>query len=382
MPARSPIRGLFDIPADIAYLNCGYMSPLSNQVRDAGRRAVERKAHPWRIIPPDFFESVETPRALFAGLLGAPADDIALIPSASYGMAVAALNVPVRPGQRVLLLDEEFPSTYYAWQERARAAGAEVVRLPRPADDDWTRVVLEAIDRRTAAAALPNCHWTDGGLLDLGRIRDGLDAVGAALVLDVTQSLGALPLDLGRVRPDFLIVACYKWLLGPYSTGFLYVAPRWQGGRPLEYSWMSREDSEDFSRLVDYREGFRPGARRFDMGEPSNFALMPMVSEALRQIRDWTVPFIQRELAEYCVAIVRAVEPLGFRAVPPDRRAGHYLGLRHPNGIPPGLGGRLAAEGIYVSVRGPSLRITPHLYNDAADRERLVEALGRLSLHR
>jgi selenocysteine lyase/cysteine desulfurase len=118
------------------------------------------------------------------------------------------------------------------------------------------------------------------------------------------------------------------------------------------------------------------------MGEPSNFALMPMVSEALRQIRDWTVPFIQRELAEYCAAIVRAVEPLGFRAVARDRRAGHYLGLRHPDGIPAGLGGRLASERIFVSVRGPSLRITPHLYNDAGDRERLVEALGRLSLQR
>ena len=382
MTASPPIRESFDIPPDIAYLNCGYMSPLSLAVREAGRKAVDRKGRPWLIAPQDFFESVETPRALFAGLLGTPADDIALIPSASYGMAIAALNLPVGPGQRVLLLDEEFPSTFYAWQERARAAGAEAVRLPRPADDDWTRVVLEAIDQRTAVAALPNCHWTDGGLLDLARIRDALDAVGAALVLDVTQSLGALPLDLARVRPDFLVAACYKWLLGPYSTGFLYVAPRWHEGRPLEYNWMSREGSEDFSRLVDYRDGFRAGARRYDMGEPSNFALMPMVSEALRQIREWTVPLIQRELADYCEAIVRAVEPLGFRAVAPDRRAGHYLGLRHPEGIPAGLGGRLAAEGIFVSVRGPSLRITPHRYNDAADRERLVEALGRLSLRR
>ncbi|HSE52121.1 MAG TPA: aminotransferase class V-fold PLP-dependent enzyme [Gemmatimonadales bacterium] len=382
MPVHSPIRGLFDIPADITYLNCGYMSPLSLAVREAGRNAVERKGRPWQITPADFFESVETPRALFAGLLGATADDIALIPSASYGMAIAALNLPLRAGQRVLLLEEEFPSTFYAWQERTRAVGAELVRLPRPADDDWTRVVLEAIDQRTAAAALPNCHWTDGGLLDLVRIRDALDTVGAALVLDVTQSLGALPLDLTRVRPDFLVVACYKWLLGPYSTGFLYVAPRWQAGRPLEYSWMSREGSEDFSRLVQYHDGFRPGARRYDMGEPSNFALMPMVSEALRQIQDWTIPVIQRELAEYCAAIVRAVEPLGWKAVAPDRRAGHYLGLRHAEGIPGGLGGQLAAEGIFVSVRGPSLRITPHLYNDAADRERLVEALGRLSLRR
>ncbi len=373
-------RRLFDIPEDVTYLNCAYMSPLLRSVREAGVQAVSRKSRPWEITPADFFESVETPRALFAALIGASPDTVAVIPAASYGMAIAAHNVPLHAGQRVLLLDEEFPSTTYAWRERARATGAEAVLLPRPADDDWTRVVLEAIDDRTAVAALPHCHWTDGGLLDLVRIRAGLDAVGAALALDVTQSLGALPLDLAAVDPDFMVAACYKWLLGPYSTGFLYVSPRWHDGVPLEFSWMAREGSEDFSRLVCYRDGFRSGARRFDVGEPSNFALMPMVSEALRQIQMWTIPAIQAELAGYCAAIVRAVEPMGFTAVSADRRAGHYLGLRHPRGIPPGLSRRLAESRIYVSVRGPSLRVTPHLYNNATDRDRLVAALGALGL--
>jgi len=368
-------RSLFDIPEDVTYLNCAYMSPLLRSVREAGAQAVGRKSRPWEITPADFFESVETPRGLFAALIGTSPDNVALIPAASYGMAIAARNVPLRAGQRVLLLDEEFPSTIYAWREQCRATGAEAVLLPRPPDDDWTRVVLEAIDDRTAVAALPHCHWTDGGLLDLARIRAGLNTVGAALALDATQSLGALPLDLAAVDPDFMVAACYKWLLGPYSTGFLYVSPRWHGGQPLEFSWMARQGSEDFSRLVNYRDGFRPGARRFDVGEPSNFALMPMVSEALRQIRAWTIPEIQMELAGYCADIVRAVEPMGFTAVPTDRRAGHYLGLRHPRGIPPGLAGQLAESRIYVSVRGPSLRVTPHLYNTAADRDRFVAAL-------
>jgi selenocysteine lyase/cysteine desulfurase len=369
-------RHLFDIPRDVAYLNCAYMSPLLRSVRAAGDRAVARKSRPWEITPAHFFESLEEPRARFAALIGAPADCVAVIPAASYGMAAAALNLPVQAGQRILLLDEEFPSMIYAWQERARAAGAEAVLLPRPADDDWTRVVLEAIDDRTAVAALPQCHWTDGGLLDLAQIRGALNRVGAALALDVTQTLGVLPLDLKAVAPDFMVAACYKWLLGPYSTGFLYVAPRWHDGRPLEHSWVARAGSEDFSRLVDYRSEFRAGARRFDVGEPSNFALSPMVSEALRQVQEWTVPAIQETLSAYCAAILGAVEPLGFTAVPAARRAGHYLGLRRPRGIPAGLAGRLAENRIFVSVRGPSLRVTPHLYNDAEDRERLVAALS------
>ena len=371
----SDARHLFEIPRDITYLNCAYMSPLLRSVREAGERAVARKSRPWEITPADFFESLETPRGHFAALIGAPADCVAVVPAASYGMAVAALNLPVKAGQRVLLLDEEFPSTIYAWQERARAEGAEAVLLRRPPDDDWTRVVLEAIDDRTAVAALPQCHWTDGGLLDLARIRAALNSVGAALALDATQTLGALPLDLAAVAPDFMVAACYKWLLGPYSTGFLYVAPRWHEGRPIEHNWMARAGSEDFSRLVRYRDDFRTGARRFDVGEPSNFALAPMVGEALRQIQEWTIPAIQETLTEYCAAILRGVEPLGFTAVSRERRAGHYLGLRHSLGVPAGLASRLAESRIYVSVRGPSLRVTPHLYNDATDRDRLVAAL-------
>ena len=372
-------RGLFEIPDHIAYFNCAYMSPLLKSVRAAGVQAVGRKSRPWEIAPEHFFESVETPRALFAALIGASPDSVAVIPAASYGMAVAARNVPLAPGRRVLLLDEEFPSTTYAWQEAARATGAEAVLLPRPSDDDWTRVVLEAIDQRTAAAALPHLHWTDGSLLDLVRIRSALNQVGAALALDVTQSLGVLPLDLAAVDPDFMVAACYKWMLGPYSTGFLYAAPRAQKGVPLEWSWMAKIGSEDFSSLVQYREGFRRGARRYDVGEPSNFALMPMVSAAIRQLSSWTVPAIQRELAAFSERIVESLAPLGWTAVPAGRRAGHYLGLRRAKGIPDGLAARLAGEGIYVSLRGPCLRVTPHLYNTELDRERLVAALARFA---
>jgi selenocysteine lyase/cysteine desulfurase len=351
------------------------MSPLLQSAREAGARSVALKATPWRLTPTHFFETMETVRASFAALIGTGPDNIALVPAASYGMAVAALNLPLARGKRVLLLDEEFPSTIYAWQERALADGAEAILLPRPADDDWTRVVLAAIDQRTAVAALPHCHWIDGGLLDLPRIRRALTEVGAALVLDVTQSQGALPLDLEAVDPDFMVAACYKWLLGPYSTGFLYAAPRCHGGRPLEHSWISREGSQEFSSLINYRDTFRPGARRFDVGEPSNFALLPIVQEALRQLHQWTIPAIQASLAAYCDAIVDAVAPLGITAVPKALRAGHYLGLRHPAGLPPNLAARLAEAGVFTSMRGPSLRITPHLYNDAADLDRFVTAL-------
>jgi selenocysteine lyase/cysteine desulfurase len=376
MPLASQ-RHLFDIPDDVAYLNCGYMSALPLASLAAAQEGVARKARPWTITPADFFSEVEAARGLFAALLGPPAsrDDVALVPAASYGMAVACRNFPLRPGQRVLLLDEEFPSTIYGWRARADETGAEAVMLPRPPDDDWTRSVLDAIDERTAVAALPVCHWTDGGLLNLATIGARLREVGAALVVDATQSLGAMPIDLAAVQPDFLVAAAYKWLLGPYSVGFLYVAPHQQRGTPIEHNWITREGSEDFSALVHYRDRFQPGARRYDVGEVSNFGLLPAAITSLRQLLAWTVPEIYATLAVQTAALAARAAELGLGSVPAARRAGHYLGLRFPAGVPASLPERMARAKIYTSVRGSALRITPHLWNSDADIARLLSVL-------
>ncbi len=369
-------RDLFSIPRDVAYLNCAYMSPLLNSVVAAGRGGLEAKATPWRITPADFFASTERGRTAFSRLLGGSPDDVAIIPAVSYGMAVASAILPVKPGQRVLLLDEEFPSVIYPWRERARAAGAEAVLIPRPADDDWTSAVLDRIDDRVAVAALPALHWTDGALLDLVRIGARLRQVGAALALDLTQSLGAMPFDLAAVQPDVVVAAAYKWLLGPYSIGFMSVAPRWHGGTPIEHNWITREGADDFGGLVRYRDDYQPGARRFDVGEPSNFALMPAAVAALEQIVAWNPAVISQTLGGLTREITRRAAPLGFSSADDRRRAPHYLGLRREGGLPRGLGERLAAQQVFVSTRGAALRVTPHLYNDSADLDRFEAVLA------
>jgi selenocysteine lyase/cysteine desulfurase len=371
-------RHLFDLPDDVAYLNCAYMSPLLNRAVEVGHQALARKARPWEITAADFFSLMQQAREAFARLLGPPArpDDVALVPAASYGTAIACRNLPLKPGQWVLALEEEFPSSIVSWREAARVAGAELRLVPRPADDDWTEAILARIDERLAVAALPNCHWIDGAALDLGRIRDRLEQVGAALVLDLTQSLGVMPLDLARVRPDFLTVACYKWLLGPYTAGFLYVAPRGQQGSPFENGWFSRARSEDFSAPIDYQTGFQTGARRYDMGEPANFALAPVTITALDQLAAWGVPSIYQTVGDLVDQIVTRAESLGLTAVPRRLRARHYVGLRSARPLPSDLPERLARERVYVSVRGGrAIRITPHVYNDQRDVDRLFACL-------
>ncbi len=369
-------RHLFDIPEDVAYLNCAYMSPQLRAVTEAGREAAGRKASPWRIAPADFFGESERARGLVARLLGARPDDVAIVPSASYGIGVAAANLPVAAGQRILVLQDQFPSNVYPWFDLARRRGAQVATVPRPADGDWTPAVLERIDGRTAVAALPHCHWTDGSLVDLVRVGERCRAAGAALVLDLTQSAGALPFDAAEVRPDFAVAASYKWLLGPYSLGFLYVHPRHHQGTPLEHNWIAREGSEDFTGLVHYREEFQPGARRFDVGERSHFGLMPMALTALEQLLAWGTGAVAETLAAVTGEIARRAQGLGLEVLPARLRAPHFLGLRFPGGVPAGLTERLARERVFVSVRGSSVRVAPHLHATPADVDRLFAVLG------
>jgi selenocysteine lyase/cysteine desulfurase len=374
-------RHRFDIPADVAYLNCAYMGPLMDSVRAAGEAGVRAKGRPWEILPRHFFEDAEVARGLFAGLIGAAADEVAIVPAVSYGMALAAANLPVAAGQAILVLAEQFPSNVYTWRELAAARGAEVVTLARPADDDWTAAVLAALDRegeRAAVLAVPHCHWTNGALLDLVRIGAACRRSGAALVIDATQSLGALPLDVGLVRPDFLVAATYKWLLGPYCLGFCYIAPQYHEGRPLEHNWIARANSEDFAGLVDYRAEFQPGARRFDVGQRGNFHLIPMAVAALEAIAAWGVAEIQATLRLRTDAMAARAADIGLGYVPRDLRPGHYLGLDFPDGVPPDLAERLAAEQVYVSIRGRrAMRVTPHLWVTDADVERFFAVLEK-----
>jgi selenocysteine lyase/cysteine desulfurase len=371
-------RHLFDLPDDVTWINCAYMSPQLRAVSEAGRESVLRKARPWSVRPEDFFTDSEALRGLFADLVGADAEGVALVPSASYGLAVAAANVPVRVGQRLLVLAEEFPSNVYPWRELAERAGAQVVTVRRPEDGDWTRALLAELDERTALVAVPHCHWTDGGRVDLVRVGERAREVGAALAVDATQSLGALPLDVAEVRPDFLAAAGYKWLMGPYSQSYLYVAPKYREGRPIEHNWLMRGGSEDFSRLVDYRDDFQPGARRFDAGERSNFVLVPMAMAALRQLLAWGVHDTQETLRGLTERVAKGARGLGLEVPPESQRAGHLIGLKRRGGYAPDVAAKLAARKVFVSVRGDSIRVSPHLYNTAADVDRLLEELTPL----
>lgn len=373
-------RHLFDIPEDVAYFNCAYNSPQLNASRDRLRLGADSKSHPWERMPDDFFRDAETIRGLASAIFGGDADGYAIVPAASYGLSTAARAIEprLRPGDGILVMEEEFPSNYLPWQRAARESGAEIVVVPTPAHGDWTRAILERLNKAVRVVAVSSCHWTNGAYLDLEGIGKACRGIDALFAIDATQSLAAMPLSIDAVQPDFLVAAGYKWLLCPYGFSLAYVSPKWRDARPLEETWMARDNAEDFTSLVKYSNTYLPGARRFDVGEKCTATILPGAVAALEQIRHWGVPAIAESLAAINARIAGHLEQLGFRLPSPSQRCPHMLGARLPDGFTGNLVAELKMKNIFISQRGNALRFAPHLHVTDRDIDRLLESLARI----
>lgn len=370
-------RALFEIPDDLAYFNCASVGPLPRAAVREIEAAAARRARPWSLTDPDWLGDAEERRALFAELAGTDAGAIALVPAASYGIATAARNLGARPDQSVLLLADDFPSSVYTWRSFAARTGCGLVTVERPPGGSWTGAVLAALDERIAIVSVPAVHWTDGALVDLVAVSARAREAGAALVVDASQSFGAMPLDLAAVRPDFLVAVGYKWLLGPYGLAYLYVDEAHRGGVPLEENWLQRLGSENFARLVDYEDRYRPGARRFDMGERSAFELTRAATASLLLFRAWTIAGVAGRLSGITGRIEAAARGLGIETSSGPARGGHLLGLALPVAADRAKA-VFAKHNVFVGFRGSAVRIAPHMYTTDADVDRLTAALAAL----
>jgi selenocysteine lyase/cysteine desulfurase len=372
-------RAEFDIPRDICYLNAAYMTPQPRAVVEAAIGGAIRRSQPWRIAPPDFFSEVETLRAAFARQLSCSPDNIAIVPSAGYGVSCAATNLPTRPGDVILALSDQFPSNYYAWRRQTLASDAEFHVVSREPGQSWADALLEAVELRgdnIEIATLEGHHWASAGFVDLEIVIPALRDVGARVVLDLTQSIGAYPIDISRIAPDFMVAAGYKWQFCPYGVAFLYVDEQYFEGVPIEEAWMDRDGAEDFSRLADFTDRYQAGARRFDVSEKSSFSNIAGAVAALQMLAKWGIGTISETLAVTNGRIAEILADHGFETMSAEARAPHFQGARLPATEPRMLAARLVENGVYASVRGDHLRVAPHLYTDDEDLVRFDDALG------
>ena len=369
----------FKLPKEVSYINCAFMSPILLEVEKIGHQAISQKCLPFEITGNDFFENAKKVKQLFAELVTIKDyQNVALIPSVSYGIAQVANNIKLNKNDEILVVGEQFPSNIYSWQKLADKYQAKI-NIVAPEDNfinrgkNWNKAILSQINTNTKVVAIPHVHWSDGTLFDLKAIRKKSKEVNALLIIDGTQSVGALPFSVAEIQPDALICAGYKWLFGPYATGFAYFSDDLCLGEPIEENWINRKNSEDFAGLVNYESEYQPKAGRFNMGEMSNFALLPMLVKSLEQLLEWKAENIQK----YCNAIskdaIKELQQLGCFIEDENFRGKHLFGIYLPKNIDlDKLKAEFVKQHIFVSFRGNAVRVAPHLYNKKEDFDKLV----------
>ena len=374
-------RHLFDLPREVCYLNAASWGPLPREAMEAGRAGVGLKGQPWATRPDHPAQEYERARRAAARVINADPDDVALIPSVSYGVATAGKLLQPPVGSRVLLLDNDHSSPVLEWRTRAARQNFAVETVAAADDHNWAAAVLQAIERvgapRVALASISSVHWSDGCAVDLDTVAAALRRHSAALLVDATHSAGVMPIDVKTLDPDFLVFPTYKWVLGPYGRAFLYVAKRRQDGEPLEQTAAGRRAVSAEHTVYMRDTTYVDGARRFDMGERDHFISLEMASIGMELVAAWGSAAIVERLRMLTDQLADALRNTGVHMPDAQVRAPHVLSLGFPGGMPEGLVDRLAAAQVYAAPRLGRLRISPHVYNDDLDIVRFVECFGR-----
>lgn len=380
MPLIKTQRELFDIPEGIAYFNCSYNSPLLKKSLKRLHIGVDTKSHPWERTPNDFFNDAETIRELSSELFGGDSDGFAIVPSVSYGVSTAAriLENILSKEDSVLVIAEEFPSVVLPFKRISNETGANIITVEKPNDGNWTKAIINKMDSSVKVVALSSCHWTNGAYIDLLTIRKKCDELNAVLLIDATQTLGAMPFSINEIEPDFLIAAGYKWLLCPYGFSLFYIDKKWRNERPLEETWIARENAEDFTNLVNYSDSYMPGSRRFEVGEKCAPTILPGAIAALEQINNWGVENISKTLLNINQQIEKNLINLDFQLLEKSQRCPHILGAEIPINFSGNLVDGLKSKNIFISQRGKSLRFSPHLYINDIDIDRVNKEICEL----
>ena len=374
-------KNKFILTGKKTYLNCAYMSPMLKKVESAGIKGIHFQRKPDKILPEHFFKNVEAIKRSFSDLINCNNKDrVAYIPAASYGLANVTNNIRLKKNENVIVVGDQFPSNVYPWMNLTKKYNGKLKFIKKPTSEQhqgerWNDNILKAITKKTKVVAMGIVHWADGTVFDVEKIRAKTKENGALLIIDGTQSIGAMPFDISKIKPDALVCAGYKWLMGPYGSGLAYYGKYFDSGEPIEESWINRKGSEDFSNLINYQNEYAKFAKRYSVGQQSNFINVDMLNEGIKQINKWGVNNIYKYIKSISSDYFNMIDRSKVWYEEENYRGGHLFGLKPKNNLRKILK-KIREKKIYISLRGDVIRVSPSVYNKSTDIERLFKAIA------
>jgi cysteine desulfurase/selenocysteine lyase len=369
-------RAEFSDFSPIIYLDCAYQGPFPKVAVERLHRAIELKSHPDRLKASEYFRLPERVRRRIARLTGAEAGEITLTNSATQGIGIVATGLPLGAGDEVVVASTNFPSNLFTWLHLRRKG--VTVKVIHPAEGEVTLDQVAAeLTPRTRVLALDWVDYSTGSRIDLAAFGSLIHDRGGIFVVDGSQGVGANDLNLHALPVDVLACAAYKWLLGPYGTGFAYVARELLNKLDLPViNWNSVEGAEDFDSLPKEEFTLIHDARVFDCGETGNFINLHGLEASLELVEGVTI----RTVNDHCRRLLHRLQEglrdrgytLSAAALPGYESS--ILGFHASNQEATAeLYRKLSANHIAVSKRHGMIRVSPYLYNDEADIDRLLE---------
>ena len=373
MESLEKIRELFPIVQNRVFLNHAAQSPLPRPVADAVHKYVEDYAN-------FGFSSLEEEgygKALFARLIGAKKEEIALVENTSVGLNIAANVLRYPPGSKVVTTDLEYPSVVYPWLRKS--LGAKVHYVKNVDGKILFEEVEKAVDDTTVAVVVSHVEYVNGFRNDLRALSQIAHEHGAYLIVDAIQSAGAIKIDVKKDDVDFLATACYKWLLSPPGAGYLYVKEELiENFEPPFVGWASVK--QEIFETLDFWDiwslKLSETASRFEVGSPSTISFVGATA-AIKMLSDVGIEKIEERILKLTSHLIEGVKNLGLKLQTPEEK-------QHRSGIvnfqianPKEVVRNLRSKGIVVSARARGIRVSPHFYNTETEIETLVDTLRK-----
>ena len=370
-------KHLFNLDTSEYYLNCAYKSPLLKNGELLAIQALKKERNPSYLKPFDYFNISEEIRTEFSKIINSNKDEVAIIPSSSYGFANVFNNLKIN-GNKAITVENEFPSGYFSIKKWCSEKNIQLETIKRNnlSAQDWNKKIINSIDSDTSVVIISSVHWMNGTKFDLKKIGEKCKNNNTFFIVDGTQSVGALSIDVKDFKIDALICAGYKWLFGPYSMALGYYSSKFNDGIPIEESWMNRTNAQDFSNLTEYDSKYKPMAGRYNVGETTNFILSPIMLNGLKQINSWGINNIESYCKKLSKIVISELSPLGIAFENENYFTYHLFSL----GLPKHLNlltfkKILEKKKIRVSIRGANLRVSINVFNDERDIDKLVETV-------
>jgi selenocysteine lyase/cysteine desulfurase len=363
-------RREFPSTADHVHMNHAGLAPLPRRVAAEIRAFADEAERITSEVYGTWTGRVPTARAAIARLIGAGADEIAFVQNTAAGLSLIAAGLPWRAGDNVVAVADEYPSNVYPWWGLARQ-GVETRLAPRLRIRFGVDEIAAVVDDRTRVVSVSAVDWQSGFRTDLAALGAFCRARDIRFVVDGIQAVGALTVDVHACGIDAMAVGGHKWLLAPEGCGFLFVSKHaLERIDPVLLGWKSVADADTY---LPYHFALRPDAAKFEPGTQMHLGI-----RALAAAVDMLLEIGPRAIEARVIAITDdladALRGIGATVLSP-REPGEQSGILTISlGDPAALHATLTARGIVARERMGGVRLAPHFYADASDRDRVVAA--------